>query len=226
MSTAPQLPRGFLKAAASIVPAVVVALVTIEKSSTPNGVQAEPPIEGVVTPTAKLSALEVRPNIPSKPGSDRDKSANMVMVETIIADADLPPLQKAQRLLDTTDHLSGKAALEACDFALLCLDDERYEPAFEKLSAEHVSLEIKGAIMADLMERSDFLRLPLLVQLASQTAHPFSEDARVELVTVLGDDYGSNWLGWSDGVAVHLEFASGTSGAGFLQSPRGDQLPE
>ncbi|MGI9240418.1 MAG: hypothetical protein ACR2RV_06425 [Verrucomicrobiales bacterium] len=176
--------------------------------------------------TAKLSALDIQPANASDPESNRNSPANRLIVEEIIADRDLPPLQKAQKLLDLTDQLSGDPALAACDFALLCLDEERYEPAFEKLTAEGASPEIRQAIMADLMERSDFLRLPLLVQLASQSEHPFSEDARVELVSVLGDDYGTNWLGWSDGIADHLEFASGTSGAGVLQSPLGDRLPE
>ena len=141
----------------------------------------------------------------------------MSAVETILSNSELSSAQKAQSLLDAMGDLTGPPAVAACEQALVRLDSESYQPAFAKLVDAGVEMEIRQSIMADLMDRSDFLRLPLLVRLASLPEHPFCEEARTELIAVLGDDYRTNWLGWSDGVATYLESVSGVTGATVLE---------
>jgi hypothetical protein len=148
---------------------------------------------------------------------DADDPDGMNIVEAILSDSELSTSQKAQALLAAIDHLSGAPAIAACEQALLRLKSESYEAAFAKLVSDGVEMGVRQSIMADLMDRSDFLRLPLLVRLASLSQQPFHEEARVELIAVLGDDYGTNWLGWSDGVASYLESVSGVTGVDFQQ---------
>ena len=222
--------RQLLLVAAMIVAAVVLASVILRpRGDSPNPIglndRVEPPHR---TPngSSPLSALDLETPEKIAPEAEKRRPLGVDIVEAIIADQEIPLRQKAKSLFEEIDHLSGEAAIAACEHALLCLDGEAYEPAFEKLTAEGSGLEIQQTIMADLMGRDDFLRLPLLVRLASLPQHPFSEEARVELVAVLGNDYGSNWSGWADGVANHIELASVGAGIRDLQRPPAATLAE
>ena len=93
---------------------------------------------------------------------DVDDPDGMNTVEAILSDSGLSTSQKAQALLAAIDHLSGAPAIAACEQALLRLKSESYEAAFAKLVSDGVEMGVRQSIMADLMDRSDFLRLPLL----------------------------------------------------------------
>ena len=163
---------------------------------------AASPSVPVVKITRPLSALErsgSRALLVVGPGSQ-------AQVISRILEANSPSTRdQALALLGAIPELPSSLRQEACEQALLRLDDEIYHPAFEMLVADDSESELRQLIMADLMGRSEFLHLPYLVRLASLENHPYREEAHVELMNAIGDDYGTNWLGWSDAVATHLE---------------------
>ena len=176
-----------------------------EASSPPGGATTEVVRLGSAIP----QPAPVRQSVPEISGSD---------LQSIIGDPELAPRDRALALLKAIPRFPAALQGEACDHALLRLDDEAYQPAFEMLLAGGTTEEVRERLMADLIDRSDFLRLPYLVNLASRTAHPYSEEARMVLLTTIGDDYGTNWVGWSDAVGAHLEAASlSVPGAELLQ---------
>jgi hypothetical protein len=50
------------------------------------------------------------------------------------------------------------------------------------------------------MERPDNLRLPTLVTIARNSAHPYAVPARDNLELLLGQDFGDDWPKWENAV--------------------------
>ena len=141
------------------------------------------------------------------------------LADLILEDRSLDSREKALALLKVVPELPGEVErLTACEHALLLLDDEIYRPAFDMLMAADTGEALRELLMDDLIGRSPFLHLPYLVQLASRVDHPYSSDARRKLLLAVGDDYGTNWSGWSDAVASLLESSpAGVPGVELLQ---------
>jgi hypothetical protein len=57
-----------------------------------------------------------------------------------------------------------------------------------------------GVLFSDLMDRPDNLRLPTLVTIARNSAHPYAAPARENLQLLLGQDFGEDWPRWDAAV--------------------------
>ena len=94
--------------------------------------------------------------------------------------------------------------LEEAERWLVELPAKDYPAAFELLIAMDTPPDLRELIMDDLNTRPDPLRLPSLAQLTALPDHPFHQDALALLESELGQDYGTNSIGWADAITAHL----------------------
>jgi len=178
--------------------------------------QHPPQSDGAATATEVVSSVEDGTERLSAVAKKDGTRASPV--EAILDNRDLDSRGVGLALIEAIPDMPTGGRLEAVEHALLLLDDEVYRPAFELLVAGDTPDGVRELIMDDLLGRSPFLHLPLLVHLASLEDHPFRDEARLRLVTAVGDDYGTNWSGWADAVTVLLEASpAGVQGAELLQ---------
>lgn len=64
-----------------------------------------------------------------------------------------------------------------------------------------------GVLFTDLMERPDNLRLPTLVSIARNAAHPYAEPAHSNLELLLGQDFGQDWARWESAIREKIKEA-------------------
>jgi len=76
------------------------------------------------------------------------------------------------------------------------VDDEDYKPLGEMLKNDKLSEGVLDELLADVLNRPNNLKLPLLLAVASDTNHAKRDEAKDLLELYLGEDYGSDWNAW------------------------------
>ena len=85
------------------------------------------------------------------------------------------------------------------------VSDENYAPLGNLMLDPRLSFNAHRMLFLNLKLRSDQVELPFLLQLMRQReAHPFAEDARIELHIRFGEDYGTDWNRWNRRIAEEL----------------------
>ena len=62
----------------------------------------------------------------------------------------------------------------------------------------------QSVLVTDLMNRSDVVKLPALLEVAKIPDHPYSEEAKTDLQIFLDQDNGNNWSKWNDAIREYL----------------------
>ncbi|HEY2082222.1 MAG TPA: hypothetical protein VGI88_05515 [Verrucomicrobiae bacterium] len=76
------------------------------------------------------------------------------------------------------------------------VDDEDYAPLGELLKNAKLPEGVLDELLADVLNRPNDLKLPLLLDLASNPDHAKKDEAKDLLELYLGEDYGSDWNAW------------------------------
>jgi hypothetical protein len=104
--------------------------------------------------------------------------------------------EQAKSLLAQFPNLPPAGQYEVAHHICNLLPDDAYGPWAGYLTNAATAPEVLTVIYADLMQRPNSLKLPLLLQLARTPSHPRSGDAAQLLRNTLGADYGSDWATW------------------------------
>ena len=74
--------------------------------------------------------------------------------------------------------------------------DEDYAPLGGLLADDKLPDGVLDVLMADVLNRPNGLKLPLLLQVAEDPNHPKAGEAKDLLELYLGENYGNDWAVW------------------------------
>jgi hypothetical protein len=113
--------------------------------------------------------------------------------------------QKTQRLLDLIPTLPLAALPEAAQHLTHLADDETYQPVASLVVQTNLPDDVYAVLLADVSERPNSVRFPLLLQIARAPNHPESGEAREDLAFYLEEDFGADWARWETELKAWLE---------------------
>ena len=128
-----------------------------------------------------------------------EKRINEVLDNSKIKDA-----EKGRLLVEMLPGLPTEARETAAEYAVQRLDDADYQPARNFIvnpTSDPAALTI---MWADLMGRPDAVSLPILLQVARNSVHPYAASARENLGLLLGSDFGTDWARWGAAIQQKL----------------------
>ncbi len=76
------------------------------------------------------------------------------------------------------------------------VDDEDYQPLGDLLKNDKLPEGVLDELLADVLNRPNNVKLPLLLDVASDSDHAKHDEAKDLLELYLGDDYGTDWNQW------------------------------
>jgi len=116
-------------------------------------------------------------------------------LDLIVGDED-DDTNKVKRLLAIFRTLPPEGQEEAAIHLSNLASDEDYAPMGELLKDDRLPVDVLDTLMADLLNRPNSLKLPLLLDLARNANHPNAEESKDLLELYLEEDYGTDWDLW------------------------------
>ena len=113
--------------------------------------------------------------------------------------------QKSQQLLALLPGLEEDAQVEVAQHAANLLSDESYGHASQILTNASMPEAVLSVLMTDLLNRSDELKLPIMLTLARTEMHPMQAEAKDLLEIYLQEDFGDDWKAWETALQVWLK---------------------
>ena len=107
----------------------------------------------------------------------------------------------ARAIFALLPQLPEEALESAITQALETLPDSKYTAiALPVLLNPQTHGRVLSVLFTDLMERPDPVTLPALLQVTRATEHPFAPFALENLQLLLGEDFGTDWSKWAEGI--------------------------
>lgn len=113
-----------------------------------------------------------------------------------IVGSDDPDTNKVKQLFALFPKLPPDGQEEVAQHLSNLVDDEDYAPLGELLKNAKLPEGVLDELLADVLNRPNDLKLPLLLDLASNPDHAKKDEAKDLLELYLGEDYGSDWNAW------------------------------
>jgi len=161
-----------------------------------------PPQDLVVTQEIKRTAVAPPPTIPTvQPRilSNAPLTVNTNEWEEKIDDivgSDDPDTNKVAKLYALFPTLPPDGQEEAAQHLSNLVDDEDYKPLGDMLKNDKLPEGVLDELLADVLNRPNNLKLPLLLAVASDANHVKHDEAKDLLELYLGEDYGTDWNSW------------------------------
>jgi hypothetical protein len=176
---------------------------------TPSSGQDGDPI--VTAPSGSTNRQAVKPIV----GLATNQTPAAVMATNLITDwedrldsilgSEGEERDKAKQLLQMFQRLPIDGQVEVAGHLSNLVEDQDYEPLRKLLVDPTVSEEVLDVLIADILNRPNALKLPALLEVARNTQHPKSGEAKDVLELYLEEDYGPDWTKWQAGVDVWLK---------------------
>ena len=83
--------------------------------------------------------------------------------------------------------------------------DQDYAPLGGLLADDKLPESVLDVLMADVLNRPNGLKLPLLLQVAEDPNHPKASEAKDLLELYVGENYGNDWAMWQQKTAEWLK---------------------
>ena len=128
------------------------------------------------------------------------------------------PSEVGKKLIEMLPQLPADGRIEVLQHAVNLLADADYAPMGKMLSDPKISEEEVEILMRDALNRSNAIKLPLLLQVARTTGHIKAGEAREILEVFLGEDFGDEWDKWQSKVDEFLKENSDLSATDNLSS--------
>jgi hypothetical protein len=126
-------------------------------------------------------------------------------MEAIANRADIPDLLKVRLFVQMLPGLPDEVVAKAAEEATIRLPDAEYRAV---LLPTLLDPRTRGMAMsvffADLAQRPKDVALPILLSIARDSTHPYSQFARENLQLALHRDFGSDWAKWDEAIRDHL----------------------
>ena len=113
-----------------------------------------------------------------------------------IVGSDDPDTNKVAKLYALFPTLPPDGQEEVAQHLSNLVDDEDYAPLGEMLKNDKLPEGVLDELLADVLNRPNNLKLPLLLSVASDENHAKHDEAKDLLELYLGEDYGTDWNSW------------------------------
>lgn len=159
------------------------------------------PREGDAPPAAVVQTPPIidpetdKPLIPPLP-LQTGELAWEARIRSVLSREKATDAEKAIALFQLLPSMPAEGAETCAEEAIKRLPNSEYRHAQAAVSNPGTYGLALGILFADLMERPDNLRLPTLVTIARNSAHPYAGPARDNLEFFLGRDLGDDWVRW------------------------------
>jgi hypothetical protein len=118
-------------------------------------------------------------------------------IEEILGSKD-EPAEQGRKLFALFGHLPAETQAETAQHIANLLADEDYQPFGMQLADTNTASAVQDVIFADLLNRPNNVKLPLLLEVAKTPDHPKATEAKEMLQLYLETDYRDNWDMWKD----------------------------
>lgn len=178
------------------------------------------PVAGVATPLAETPTPQ--PAVVSKPAVPVAATTAAAFPQTLdaqtsvaatnwdeavqaILDADTEDAEKAKQLFALFPKLPADEQVTVVENLSTLVPDENYAPLGRLLADAKLPAPVLDALMADASARPDSMKLPLMLELARNSAHAKAAEAKETLETYLEKDYGTDWAQWQQQITAWLK---------------------
>lgn len=118
---------------------------------------------------------------------------------------DAEPVELSRRLAAALPGMPLEGQLEAAQHMVNLLGDEEYSTAGSVYFNHAMPEAVRRLVFEDFMNRTNTVKLPLLVRTLKEHGHPLRGQALENLQIYLGRDEGSDWMRWDTAVRESLE---------------------
>jgi hypothetical protein len=188
-----------------------------------------PPMTPGEVPTAGSPAIEpINPIRPPPPPSPAPAAARLLPDNPALApNTSVPPppmeriqweqgienvlmaefdtAQKAQKLLELYATLPAGGQVEAAQHLANLMPHTNFAGVAQIITNVLTSPDVIDVLAADLLNRPNKLKLPLLLEVARMPGHPWRNEAKQMVELYVQKDYGDDWGAWTHAVQKWLE---------------------
>lgn len=123
--------------------------------------------------------------------------------EALRSNADPPAI--AQLLLQQVPAMPGEGQAASARHIANLIPDEDYLKVLPYVQNTRLDPGFQEVIVAESLNRSDAVKLPVLLSAARTPQHPMAEIAKSTLAFLLDADHGTDWAKWDAAVKQSLE---------------------
>jgi hypothetical protein len=110
------------------------------------------------------------------------------------------PADAANSILANWKDLSDPGRTAAAQHLANLVADDQFQPVANILLDLKSSRDVQSILFADILNRQDSVKWPLIMKVLETKDHPLSQEARTILTVVLGRDFGDDWSKWQERV--------------------------
>lgn len=190
----------------------------VAMAETPQPAPTPAPVVTPMQPVISNPPLDIKPIVPTD-AVPIVQSSNFDQVATNttgsdtnwedkideIVGSDEPDTNKVKELYALFPKLPPDGQEEAAQHLSNLVDDDAYGPLGEMLKNDKLSEGVLDELLADVLNRPNSLKLPLLLDLASDPNHAKRDEAKDLLELYLGEDYGTDWNSWGQHMTNWLQ---------------------
>ena len=112
---------------------------------------------------------------------------------------------KVKQLFELFPRLSEEGQVEVVQHLSNLVDDADYAPLGKILENANSPESVLDVLMADVLNRPNSIKLPLLLEVAQNSDHAKAAEAKEVLELYLDEDYGTDWAKWRQAMQEWLK---------------------
>lgn len=163
-------------------------------------------------PSSQVKTSTVEPTILVQTSNITASATNLLAGETnwedkiddIVGSED-SDTNKVKQLFALFPKLPPDGQEEAVQHLSNLVEDDNYAQLGDMLKNAKLSEGVLDELLADALNRPNNLKLPLLLDVASNPDHAKKDEAKDLLELYLGEDYGTDWAKWKDQMTTWLK---------------------
>lgn len=163
-------------------------------SRPPASAKPAPESAETAAPTMPAPAVAAPPQMPDW----GDKVSDILAADTEVAD-------KYKEMIKLYPGLPDDGKLEVAQHLNNLAPDNDYSEMAKILVDPKVPGPVADAILFDLFNRPNSLKLPLMLQVARTPGHPGAKEALSNLALLLEEDHGTDWPRWEQTLNDYLK---------------------
>ena len=209
---------GLLKIVGFVIIAVIIGVSLGWFASRPKTVASRPVADdespALTAANARKSAVAAKPveepveisfaAMPTAPAAAPAQMDWSDKVSDILA-ADTEIENKYKEMLKLYPDLPDDGKLEVAQHLNNLVPDDDYGQMGKILIDPKVPAPVAEAILFDLFNRPNSLKLPLMLQVARTPGHPAAEKAHADLALLLEEDHATDWSKWEQTMQDYLK---------------------
>lgn len=126
-------------------------------------------------------------------------------VDQILGNDDLDAEEKGKKMLELLPYFPEAGQADTAEHISNLLADEDYEKFGNFLTNSKTSAKLQDVILADVLNRPNEIKLPLLLETARNPDNAKAAEAKETLELYLEEDYGTDWDKWQQEVGKWLK---------------------